>query len=385
MYGKRWLQISSLRKKSPSAKFLNDKTVMFSWFSNLSSYYLRLEQMAMLSAGLLFVAWQSFSLPIPFALKAALFMLYSAALLYGGATMHLLGWLRQRLFGPIKPNARERKLLMQLRQRKLPLGEEKVMLAYLIQAGSIRSGLFPDVLSEVRETDRHFAHNVAGLFPGTLFDEPATRGGHKPPLTGLAMKLLVWFFLFEMLITLGGARWLAQFPVVQEIAGLIPSKIFLQHGTQRTEYTILVLKIFKIVDVFALPFKVWAVYVMAAPFWKIPDIFPISPKVIWLDRESDVFQKIIKSFWPSLVFFVLLFVIVACVFVGIFDGYASDPSAGKSGNLFDRNASLNLQIWFWLNFLAIAIGVAFSCFVRMILDGFYLVFHLIKKGEGYYE
>jgi len=82
---------------------------MVSWFTNLSSYYLRLEQQAMLSAVLLFLAWLSFAFSPSFALTAVLFVVYSLALFNGGPTLYLLSRLRlrRRLFGPMKPTAKE--------------------------------------------------------------------------------------------------------------------------------------------------------------------------------------------------------------------------------------------------------------------------------------
>ena len=246
-----------------------------------------------------------------------------------------------------------RDYIRQLREMKLPLEEEQWMLAKSIQIGSIRAGLFPGLVEQVQQTE----------------ERKRSRGvqTHGTPWAMWAMRVLVWFFLLELLITVSGARWLAQFSVVRELAGLIPSDIFLKHGTQRDEYNILVLKIFKMVDVFALPFKIWSVYMLTAPFWKNPNLFPISPLVIWQNKEDDTFQKIIKSFWPFLAFLVLIFLSTGGLFALIFNGYTNSHAPSRN-DIFRNNVVLNIQVWFWMNFVAILIGVAISCCIRMIID-----------------
>jgi len=317
---------------------------MFSFLFNLSSYYLRIERLAILSVALLFVAFLSFTLISSFGLKFILFIIYSVVLFFNSKPIiKLVSWMSGRK----TPTTKEQELIQKVRGRWLSLDKQEEMFIQLVQKGAIRRGV---VLNKQNE-------HTSGV-----------------SWTATAMSALVWVFLLELLITLGGARWLAQFPIVQGVANLIPSDIFLKHGTQRDEYNILLLKIFKIVNVSSLPLKVWATYVLAAPFWKNPKTFPISPMVIYMDKESDTFQKIIKSLWPLIAFFALFFCVVSATFSLIFSGYTN------GGNLFERNNPLDVHMWLWMSLAgSICLGVAASCFARIVIDGFSMIVIIFRK------
>jgi hypothetical protein len=198
-----------------------------------------------------------------------------------------------------------------------------------------------------------------------------------------AIIVLVWFLLLELLITLGGAHYLAQFSVVQEIAGLIPSDIFLKDGAQRSEYDILLLKIFKIVTVFSLPFKVWAIYVLTTPFWKNPKNFPISPLAIYWDEELTTLQRVRRSIWCFFVFLVFLFIGTGGVYAFAFAHYGSF----KHGMMV-LNGLLDINLWFWVGFVfSIMASTFFSCLIRIVVDGFSLIISLLisRKAEVYDE
>ena len=325
---------------------------MFSFLYNLSPYYLRIERLALLCAVLLFVALISFLIIVPFWPKTVLFVIYSKILLFnGGLIANLKNLLVRRT-----QTAKERELIEKIRGQWISLDEQKEMFARLVKSGAIRSRAIPD--------DQELY----------LRERPSM------PWADTAMIVLAWFFLLELLIALGGARWLAQFSLVQDVAALIPSDIFLKDGAHRSEYNILLLKIFKIIDIFSIPFEVAAVYILVAPFWKNSATFPISPLVIWLDEESDTFQKIIRSFWPLLAFLTLFFSTIAISFAWTTAGYTEESS--RHSKVFEGSPALGLNIWWWTILMPIFYGVVLSCFVRMIADTFSLLVIGFKKVRG---
>jgi len=290
---------------------------MFSWFTNLSTYYIRLERLAIISAAILLLAFLSFGMIASFELKAVFFVVLSVAIFGMEPIMN-------RLFDRTKLTEADKAIVKEIRASGLPVDEQRAL----------------------------YRERV----PSTLWQAPA-------------MAVLVWFFLLELFITLGGAKYLAQFVSVQEIANLISSDIFLGKGTYRSEHDILLLKIFKIINVFSFPFKVWAIYVLTTPFWKNPKTFPISPMAIYWNEELTTSQRIRRSLWSALAFVAFVFVSVA----GIFTLIWSDYGVFKHGAL-ELSGFLDSRLWLWRSLgQSMLVGVAISCCIQMVVDVFSLI------------
>jgi hypothetical protein len=301
------------------------------WLPDLTTYYLCLERLAILSLALLVLAFVSFGmLAISFELKAALFVVYSVALFNIESIM-------DRLFGKTTLTAKDKAIIEEIRSSGLTRDEQKTMYRERIPS---RSWQVPAVI------------------------------------------VLIWFLLLSLLITLGGARYLAQFSAVQELASLIPSDIFLKDGAQRSGHDILLLKIFKIVHVFSLPFVAWAVCVLSMPFWKNPKTFPISPMAIYRDEERATFQKIRRSLWTILAFFILFFGIVAFPVYMVVSGYTSRDCTGLSFCEEAFGRVLDIRMWFRLNGYSVVCGILLSAFIKIVVDCFSLIVILFKKVRG---
>jgi len=284
------------------------------FFTKFSPYYFGIERLVILSAALMVIAFLSFGMIDSTALKMVLFIIYSLLLFN-------IKSIAYRVFGEFKISASE---------------------------------LFP----EARK--RLYKERLRGR-----------------SWQSACMIVIVWFFMLKLWVVLGGARYLAEFSSVQEMAARIPSGIFLKDGMRRDGDEILLFKIFKIVDVVSVPFVSIATCMLTMPFFKNPKVFPISPMAIYLDDDLTTFQLIRKILWASLAFFVLLFGIISFNGFAIFNGYTTQVP----GSTTNFKHSLDMRAWYLTCGMSIVDGILMAALLKMIIDGFCLIGNILPWKE----
>lgn len=91
---------------------------MFSWFTNLSTYYIRLERLAIISAAILLLAFLSFGMIASFELKAVFFVVLSVAIFGMEPIMN-------RLFCRTKLTEADKAIVKKIRTSGLPVDEQR--------------------------------------------------------------------------------------------------------------------------------------------------------------------------------------------------------------------------------------------------------------------
>jgi len=292
-------------------------------FAKFSTYYLSLERLLILSAAFLALAFLSFGMIDSFAIKAVLFVIYSVAIFNVGPIIN-------RIFGKLTLTASDKAIIEEIRCSGLPLDKQN-----------------------------------------KIYRERIPKRSWQTP----AMIAIVWTFILKLFIIFGGAGYITQFQAIQGIIEFIPSDIFLKNGVQRGAYDISLLKIFKVVDAFSLPFVILAICVLTIPFLKNPKIFPISPMAIYSNKKLNTLQMAVRFLWAFIVFLVLLFLFAGICYTTIANGYTGKDSFGKD----EFGRTLSVYIWYKTCGFSIVFGIFTSALLKMIIDTFSLVIILFWK------
>jgi hypothetical protein len=194
----------------------------------------------------------------------------------------------------------------------------------------------------------------------------------------VALIVLAWCMLLEMYMCAGLARILAQFSMFQELAGWIPSQMFLEHNTQRSETMILYLKVYKLSQIITFPFMLWSCYVLIQPFLRLKEFFSILPSFVFLDKSTTRGQKVKKAIWGGVATFVFIFLTFGLYLFLFKIGYTDSEYARAKFT----NPRLSLDIWFYSTMVVVFVCLCMSCFIEIVVDWYFLICNFFK-GESH--
>ena len=298
-----------------------------SWFTDVSTYYLRLERLFFTVIGILILAAITLYQPFPFAMKAIFFIIFSLLLFF----LHPISCYVYKN-NPIKITKEEEDIIESIKessfsdQQKLKLIDEYI----------------PNI-SKWKKT---------------------------------SLIIISWWVLVELFMVCGFAEFLSFSQSVKDFIEIIPTHIFLENA-KRSEYDITLLKIFMMTTIISLPFKIPLMIYLIFHFIKSPKIFPISPTYILTNNEFSVLDKFYKILWSTigLIIFSFCFIILyACIFLS---GYSLE-------HIYDKNSNLTINLWYKTNSIIIIFGgLTTTCAVKIVSDWIYLIISLFHKKEDF--